>query len=89
MADTIDWPPRRPRRRGGWIVLIVALAALCPAYGQSRDRAMSVSAGPDGAARITLSGGRSVEVNRRLIADNAALAGQVAVAYRALAAPPP
>jgi pseudouridine-5'-phosphate glycosidase len=28
-----------------------------------------------------LSGGRSVEVNRRLIADNAALAAQVAVAY--------
>ena len=28
MADTIDWPPRRPQRRGGWIVLIVALAAL-------------------------------------------------------------
>jgi pseudouridine-5'-phosphate glycosidase len=28
-----------------------------------------------------LSGGRSVEVNQRLIADNAALAAQVAVAY--------
>jgi pseudouridine-5'-phosphate glycosidase len=39
------------------------------------------------AAVDELSGGRSVEVNRRLIADNAALAGQVAVAYRALAAP--
>jgi pseudouridylate synthase len=36
------------------------------------------------AAVEELSGGRSVEVNRRLIADNAALAGQVAVAYRAL-----
>jgi pseudouridylate synthase len=33
-----------------------------------------------------LSGGRSVEVNRRLIADNAALAAQVAVAYAALPA---
>jgi pseudouridine-5'-phosphate glycosidase len=33
-----------------------------------------------------LSGGRSVEVNRRLIADNAALAAQVAVAYAVLAA---
>lgn len=33
-----------------------------------------------------LSGGRSVEVNQRLIADNAALAAQVAVAYAALAA---
>jgi pseudouridylate synthase len=32
-----------------------------------------------------LSGGRSVEVNRRLIADNAALAGQIAVAHAALA----
>jgi pseudouridine-5'-phosphate glycosidase len=31
-----------------------------------------------------LSGGRSVEVNRQLIADNAALAGQVAVAYAGL-----
>lgn len=31
-----------------------------------------------------LSGGRSVEVNRRLIADNAALAAQVAVAYASL-----
>jgi pseudouridylate synthase len=31
-----------------------------------------------------LSGGRSVEVNRTLIADNAALAGQVAVAYAAM-----
>jgi pseudouridylate synthase len=37
------------------------------------------------AAVEELSGGRSVEVNRRLIADNAALAGQVAVAYRSLA----
>jgi pseudouridine-5'-phosphate glycosidase len=35
-----------------------------------------------------LSGGRSVDVNRRLIADNAALAGQVAVAYRAITEPP-
>ncbi len=33
-----------------------------------------------------LSGGRSVAVNRRLIADNAALAGQVAVAYADMAA---
>jgi pseudouridine-5'-phosphate glycosidase len=33
-----------------------------------------------------LSGGRSVTVNRRLIADNAALAGQVAVAYADVAA---
>jgi pseudouridine-5'-phosphate glycosidase len=33
------------------------------------------------AAVAELSGGRSVEVNRRLIADNAALAGQVAAAY--------
>jgi pseudouridylate synthase len=33
-----------------------------------------------------LSGGRSVEVNRRLIADNAALAAQVAVAHAGLAA---
>jgi pseudouridine-5'-phosphate glycosidase len=33
-----------------------------------------------------LSGGRSVEVNRRLIADNAELAGQIAVAHAALAA---
>jgi len=33
------------------------------------------------AAIEDLSGGRSVEVNRRLIADNAALAGQLAVAY--------
>jgi pseudouridylate synthase len=32
-----------------------------------------------------LSGGRSVEVNRRLIADNAALAAEVAVAYAELA----
>jgi len=39
------------------------------------------------AAVEELSGGRSVEVNRRLIADNAALAGQVAVAYRALGGP--
>jgi pseudouridine-5'-phosphate glycosidase len=39
------------------------------------------------AAVEKLSGGRSVEVNRRLIADNAALAGQVAVAYSALAGP--
>ena len=31
-----------------------------------------------------LSGGRSVEVNRRLIADNAALAAQIAVAYAGL-----
>src|SRR5579864_3678893 len=28
MADTIDWPPRRPPRRRGRLVLIVALAAL-------------------------------------------------------------
>jgi pseudouridylate synthase len=35
-----------------------------------------------------LSDGRSVEVNRRLIADNAALAAQVAVAHAALPAPP-
>jgi pseudouridine-5'-phosphate glycosidase len=41
------------------------------------------------AAVEELSGGRSVDVNRRLIADNAALAGQVAVAYRALTEPPP
>jgi pseudouridylate synthase len=40
------------------------------------------------AAVEELSGGRSVEVNRRLIADNAALAGHVAVAYRALTATP-
>jgi len=40
------------------------------------------------AAVEELSGGRSVDVNRRLIADNAALAGRVAVAYRALAEPP-
>jgi pseudouridylate synthase len=33
-----------------------------------------------------LSGGRSVEVNQRLIADNAALAAEVAVAYAGLAA---
>jgi pseudouridine-5'-phosphate glycosidase len=33
-----------------------------------------------------LSGGRSVDVNRRLIADNAALAAQVAVAYAAMSA---
>ena len=33
-----------------------------------------------------LTGGRSVEVNRRLIADNAALAARVAVAHAALAA---
>jgi pseudouridylate synthase len=39
------------------------------------------------AAVEELSGGRSVEVNRRLIADNAALAGQVAVAYCALTEP--
>jgi pseudouridylate synthase len=30
-----------------------------------------------------LSGGRSVQVNQRLIADNAALAAEVAVAYAA------
>jgi pseudouridine-5'-phosphate glycosidase len=30
-----------------------------------------------------LTGGRSAEVNRRLIADNAALAAEVAVAYSA------
>jgi pseudouridine-5'-phosphate glycosidase len=30
------------------------------------------------------SGGRTLEVNRRLIADNAALAAEVAVAYAAL-----
>jgi pseudouridylate synthase len=36
-----------------------------------------------------LSGGRSVEVNRRLIADNAALAAQVAVAHAGLPADPP
>ena len=40
------------------------------------------------AAVEELSGGRSVDVNRRLIADNAALAGQVAVAYRAITEPP-
>lgn len=40
------------------------------------------------AAVEELSGGRSVDVNRRLIADNAALAGEVAVAYRALTEPP-
>ena len=34
-----------------------------------------------------LSGGRSVEVNQRLIADNAELAAQVAVAYAGLAPP--
>jgi pseudouridine-5'-phosphate glycosidase len=34
-----------------------------------------------------LSGGRSVEVNQRLIADNAALAAEVAVAYAELASP--
>ena len=34
-----------------------------------------------------LSGGRSVEVNRRLIADNAALAGEVAAAFRNLGGP--
>jgi uncharacterized protein len=28
MAETIDWPPRRPRRRRGRIALIVAIAAL-------------------------------------------------------------
>jgi pseudouridine-5'-phosphate glycosidase len=39
------------------------------------------------AAVEKLSGGRSVDVNRRLIADNAALAGQVAVAYCALTGP--
>lgn len=43
-------------------VAIVLLAALVPAYGQSRDGAVSVSAGSNGAARITLSGGRSVTV---------------------------
>jgi pseudouridine-5'-phosphate glycosidase len=32
-----------------------------------------------------LSGGRSVEVNQRLIADNAALAAEVAVAWAGLA----
>ena len=31
-----------------------------------------------------LSGGRSVEVNRQLIADNAALAAEIAVAYSRL-----
>jgi pseudouridylate synthase len=36
------------------------------------------------AAVEELTGGRSVEVNRQLIADNAALAGQVAVAYSEL-----
>jgi pseudouridylate synthase len=35
------------------------------------------------AAVEELTGGRSVDVNRRLIADNAALASQVAVAYAA------
>jgi pseudouridylate synthase len=40
------------------------------------------------AAVEELSDGRSVEVNRRLIADNAGLAGQVAAAYCALAEPP-
>lgn len=39
------------------------------------------------AAVEELSNGRSVDVNRRLIADNAALAGQVAVAYCALGEP--
>lgn len=34
-----------------------------------------------------LSGGQSVDVNRRLIADNATLAGQVAVAYRVVTQP--
>jgi len=33
-----------------------------------------------------LSDGRNVEVNQRLIADNAALAGEVAVAYAGLTA---
>jgi pseudouridine-5'-phosphate glycosidase len=37
----------------------------------------------------TLTDGRSVDVNRRLIADNAALAAQVAVAYAALPASTP
>jgi pseudouridine-5'-phosphate glycosidase len=32
-----------------------------------------------------LSGGRSVEVNQRLIADNASLAAEVAVAWAGLA----
>jgi pseudouridine-5'-phosphate glycosidase len=36
-----------------------------------------------------LSGGRSVEVNQRLIADNAGLAGEVAVAYSELNSSPP
>ena len=39
------------------------------------------------AAVEELSGGRSVEVNRRLIADNAALAGEVATAYCDLSEP--
>jgi len=41
------------------------------------------------AAVEELSGGRSVEVNRRLIADNAELAARVAVAYADLAATAP
>jgi pseudouridine-5'-phosphate glycosidase len=41
------------------------------------------------AAVEQLSGGRSVEVNRQLIADNAALAAQVAVAHAALDASAP
>src|ERR1051325_4858670 len=28
MAETIDWPPRRPRQRRGWIVLLVLVAVL-------------------------------------------------------------
>jgi pseudouridylate synthase len=40
------------------------------------------------AAVEELSDGRSVEVNRELIADNAGLAGRVAAAYCALAEPP-
>ena len=52
----------RPLRRARTAVAIVVLTALVPAYGQSRDAAVSVSAAPNGAARITLSDGRSITV---------------------------
>lgn len=48
--------------RASAAVAIVLLAALSPVSGQSHDAAVSVSGGPDGAARITLSGGRTITV---------------------------
>jgi pseudouridylate synthase len=54
----------------------------------ARDGVTGQAVTPAILARVEeLSGGRSVEVNRRLIADNAALAGELAVAYAGLDRP--